>query len=162
MFNKSSYYYIVALIYENIDYYRNRINLSSDAKQKMFYESKLKNERNRLNYWKFWYYKNVNNINKTNNVEKQLAQEEQIINENSPKEKVLTISELAQYDGSFGRPAYVAINGIIYDVSLEAVWGGGTHFRLYAGNDLTDQFNQCHGGRLEILRNLPVVGILQE
>ena len=71
-----------------------------------------------------------------------------------------TIEELSQYDGSNGRPAYVAVNGIVYDVSLEAAWGGGTHFRMYAGHDLTSQFNGCHGGRTEILRNLPQIGFL--
>jgi predicted heme/steroid binding protein/rubrerythrin len=71
-----------------------------------------------------------------------------------------TLSELAQYDGSMGRPAYVAVNGIVYDVSNEATWGGATHFGLTAGNDLTEQFQGCHGME-EILAKLPRVGILK-
>lgn len=75
-------------------------------------------------------------------------------------ERIFTLEELSQYDGSGGRPAYVAVNGIVYDVSLEPTWGGGTHFSLYAGRDLSNAFNGCHG-RIEVLRNLPKVGILE-
>ena len=71
-----------------------------------------------------------------------------------------TLSELSQYDGSMGRPAYVAVNSIVYDVSNEATWGGSTHFGLQAGRDLTAQFQGCHG-MLQILRNLPRVGTLR-
>ena len=73
--------------------------------------------------------------------------------------KEFTIEELAYYDGSSGKPAYVAINGVIYDVSVEAVWGGGTHFGLYAGKDLTSEFQSCHGQN-GILDNLTKVGVL--
>lgn len=75
----------------------------------------------------------------------------------APKE--FTLEELAYYDGSSGKPAYAAVNGIVYDVSKEAVWGGGTHFGLYAGKDLTDRFQSCHG-QGEILGRLPKVGVL--
>ena len=42
-------------------------------------------------------------------------------------QREFTLEELATYDGSMGRPAYVAVNGIVYDVSLEKTWGGATH-----------------------------------
>lgn len=71
-----------------------------------------------------------------------------------------TLTELAQYDGAMGRPAYVAVNGIVYDVSSEAAWGGASHFGLMAGMDLTAQFQGCHG-RESILAKLPKVGILK-
>jgi predicted heme/steroid binding protein len=70
-----------------------------------------------------------------------------------------TLEVLAQYDGSMGRPAYVAVNGIVYDVSTEATWGGATHFGLIAGKDLTEQFQGCHGMEAT-LASLPKVGIL--
>lgn len=79
----------------------------------------------------------------------------------SLKEKIFTRDELAQYDGSGGKPAYVAVEGVVYDVSTEKTWGGGTHFSLYAGKDLTSEFNSCHD-KEEILKNLPKVGILQD
>lgn len=71
----------------------------------------------------------------------------------------LTIAELAEYDGSVGQPAYVAVNGAVYDVSTQATWGGGSHFGLLAGRDLTAQFSGCHG-QAAILSRLPVVGTL--
>jgi predicted heme/steroid binding protein len=74
--------------------------------------------------------------------------------------KEFTLSELAQYDGSKGKPAYVAVNGIIYDVSNEAAWAAGTHFGLYAGKDLTQQFKSCHDTQ-NILKKLAAVGVLK-
>lgn len=73
--------------------------------------------------------------------------------------KAFTLAELAQFDGAGGRPAYVAVDRVVYDVSREATWGGATHFGLYAGRDLTLQFAGCHG-KAEVLRNLPRVGVL--
>lgn len=77
------------------------------------------------------------------------------------QEKQFTLEELSKYNGSGGSPAYVAVNGIVYDVSLSPVWGGGTHFGLYAGKDLTGQFKACHSGEIRILNALPKVGKLK-
>jgi predicted heme/steroid binding protein len=73
---------------------------------------------------------------------------------------VINVNELSAFDGSGGRPAYVAVNGIVYDVSNEATWGGASHFGLMAGKDLTSQFNGCHG-MIGILSKLPKVGLLK-
>lgn len=105
---------------------------------------------------------NNNYYHYINNGENKLNQSTHRRQRNVPEERVFTIEELAQYDGSNGKSAYVAMNGIVYDVGLEATWGGGTHFALYAGKDLTNQFNSCHDGRLEVLRKLPQIGVLQE
>lgn len=75
--------------------------------------------------------------------------------------KEFTLSELAQYDGTMGKPAYVAVNGIVYDVSNEATWGGASHFGLMAGKDLSSQFQGCHGN-ISVLAKLPRVGILKQ
>lgn len=75
------------------------------------------------------------------------------------QEKEFTLEDLAQYDGSNGNPAYVAIEGIVYDIGNAVTWGGETHFGLTAGQDLTEQFNSCHG-IMDILNNAPKVGIL--
>lgn len=123
------------------------ILLSADSHQRMFYEGLLGNEERRL-FWK-WYAQlpyHLSNMEEGNI---------------PPNQRVFTNEELAQYDGSGGRPAYVAVNGIVYDVSLDATWGGGTHFSLYSGRDLTGAFMGCHGGQFETLRNLPQVGILK-
>ena len=86
----------------------------------------------------------------------------ELIGDNCYREqKEFTLEELSQYDGSNGKPAYVAIEGIVYDLSKESTWAGGTHFGLTAGKDLTEQFNSCHG-MIKILNSVPKVGILTE
>jgi len=71
----------------------------------------------------------------------------------------LTVEQLSKYNGKNGNPAYVAISGIIYDVTNNAAWAAASHFGLTAGKDLTAAFNSCHGGQ-QILSKLKVVGKL--
>lgn len=156
MKNKNCYHSILASIYRNIEYYKYMITLSSNQYQRIFYERQLYYERIHLNYLKSYYYHRIKNQRN------QLYQRTHSGQRNLPEERVFTLEELAQYDGSNEKPAYVAVSGIVYDVSLEATWGGGTHFNLYAGKDLTAQFNVCHAGSLDILKNLPQIGILDK
>lgn len=52
--------------------------------------------------------------------------------------KEFTLEELKKYDGQDGRPAYVAYDGVVYDVSDSAMWDGGDHMGAHsAGEDLT-------------------------
>ena len=44
------------------------------------------------------------------------------------EQKEFTLEELAQYDGSNGKPSYVVIDGIVYDLSKVTAWKGGKHF----------------------------------
>lgn len=71
--------------------------------------------------------------------------------------QTFTKQELAKYNGKNGMPAYVAVDGIVYDVSNSSAWGAATHFGLSAGNDLTTQFASCHAGQ-PILQKLPQIG----
>lgn len=71
--------------------------------------------------------------------------------------KSFTTAELAKYNGKNGNPAYVAVNGVVYDVTSNAAWGGATHFGLTAGSDITNQFASCHAGQ-PILSKLKIVG----
>lgn len=71
-----------------------------------------------------------------------------------------TLEELATYNGTNQRAAYVAVNNIVYDVSMAPPWRGGNHFGLTAGRDLTTQFMGCHLGSLQILERYPRVGVL--
>lgn len=80
---------------------------------------------------------------------------------NQMEGRVFSIEELAQYNGKNGQPAYVAVNGIVYDVSRIGRWAGGNHFSLTAGQNLTANFNRCHVGNLQVLGRLPIVGTLQ-
>lgn len=79
--------------------------------------------------------------------------------DNHRQAREFTLSELAQYNGTMGKPAYVAVNGIVYDVSSNSYWSGGEHYGLTAGKDLSSEFQGCHGA--SILANLPKVGILK-
>jgi predicted heme/steroid binding protein/mannose-6-phosphate isomerase-like protein (cupin superfamily) len=81
--------------------------------------------------------------------------------QNTPRQtKEFTLNELAQYDGTMGRPAYVAVNGIVYDVSTNSKWSGAMHHGLSAGKDLTSQFESCHGATSKLAK-LPKVGVLK-
>lgn len=42
-------------------------------------------------------------------------------------EKIFTLEELKNYDGKEGRKAYIAVDGVVYDVTNVAAWQGGTH-----------------------------------
>ena len=75
--------------------------------------------------------------------------------------KVLTRSELLKYDGKNGSPAYVAVNGKIYDVTNSAAWAAASHFGLNAGCDLTGAHASCHANR-DVLSQLKVVGRLYD
>lgn len=71
-----------------------------------------------------------------------------------------TLQELSRFDGKGGNPAYVAVNGTVYDVTNNAAWAAASHFGLTAGKDLTNEFASCHAGQ-PILNKLKVVGKLE-
>lgn len=71
----------------------------------------------------------------------------------------LTLQGLAEFNGKDGNPAYVAVNGVVYDVTNNAAWAAATHFGLTAGKDLTGEFASCHAGQT-ILNKLKIVGKL--
>ncbi|HHY20782.1 MAG TPA: cytochrome b5 [Bacilli bacterium] len=75
-------------------------------------------------------------------------------------QRTFTIEQLATFDGKNGRPAYVAVNGIVYDVTNNRAWAAATHFGLTSGKDYTGEFASCHAGQQSILATLPVVGRL--
>lgn len=70
----------------------------------------------------------------------------------------MTIEELAKFDGGDGRAAYVAISGIIYDVSESPQWQKGHHEeRHQAGQDLTEELKSAPHIRT-VIERFPVVG----
>jgi predicted heme/steroid binding protein len=79
---------------------------------------------------------------------------------NEEEERFFTLEELSYFDGTEGKPAYVAVNGTVYDLSEKIAWAGGSHFGMQAGRDLTEQFMTCHGGMVTMLEQLPTVGFL--
>jgi len=73
----------------------------------------------------------------------------------------MTTAELAKYDGQNGNPAYVAVNGVIYDVSSAKGWQNGVHRSgVKAGLDQTDMIAQSPHGD-SVLQGLPVIGKLK-
>lgn len=73
-------------------------------------------------------------------------------------EKIFSKSELAKFDGQQGQPAYVAIDGVVYDVSGVEAWAGGKHHGNLAGQELTSVIDgQLPHGR-KVLAKLPIVG----
>lgn len=68
--------------------------------------------------------------------------------------------KLAYFNGKEGRPAYVAIENVVYDVTEYASWAEGMHFGILAGIDTTEEFDACH--KRTFLENLTIVGKLVE
>jgi len=53
----------------------------------------------------------------------------------------MTLEELKNFDGSEeGKPVYFAYDGKIYDVTESPMFLEGLHFEHYAGEDLTEFF----------------------
>jgi predicted heme/steroid binding protein len=74
----------------------------------------------------------------------------------------MTKNELAKNDGRDGRPAYVAVNGTIYDVTASPLWRGGNHQDSHhAGHDLTEELKSAPHVRA-VVERFPVVGRLEE
>lgn len=79
----------------------------------------------------------------------------------SPSEtQTFTLADLANFDGQSGRQAYVAVDGIVYDVTNASNWNNGMHngVRL-AGTDATQAIMSSPHGK-SVLSGLPVVGKL--
>ena len=75
--------------------------------------------------------------------------------------KTFTADELAKYDGQNGNPAYIAVNGTVYDVTAVPQWQNGSHFgRFQAGRDLSEEIKLSPHG-VSKLETVPVVGLYQ-
>lgn len=72
----------------------------------------------------------------------------------------LTITELATYNGKNGNPAYIAVNGVIYDVTNNKAWNEGQHQGYSAGTDLTESIAKAPHGD-SVLKDVPVVGAIK-
>lgn len=77
----------------------------------------------------------------------------------------LTKKQLSEFDGLNGHPAYVAVSGMIYDLTQSRLWRGGEHApsqgQAMAGQDLTEVLKKSpHGDKH--LKDFPVVGWLVE
>jgi len=74
--------------------------------------------------------------------------------------RVFTLTELAEYDGTGGTTAYIAVNGIVYDVTDVADWNDGWHKGMHlAGTECTAVFDDSPHS-LSFLNQLTIVGTL--
>jgi predicted heme/steroid binding protein len=74
--------------------------------------------------------------------------------------RTFTLDELKSFDGKDGRPAYVALNGKVYDVTDSPLWKDGGHQFLHqAGIDLTEDFEDAPHD-MEVFDQYPQVGEL--
>ena len=80
--------------------------------------------------------------------------------EAASEDRVFTLLELSTYDGKNGNAAYIAIDGVVYDVTDASGWENGNHEGYDAGQDLTEAFeNSPHQDSM--LNSLTVVGKLE-
>lgn len=81
---------------------------------------------------------------------------------NEPNDEMieLTLEELAYYDGTDGKPAYIAVEGKIYDVTDSSFWRNGGHNGYRAGQDLTDEIINDSPHGVSNLTRVPMIGII--
>lgn len=81
--------------------------------------------------------------------------------EDAPEMKTFTLEELATFNGKDGNPAYVASDGVVYDVTDVPAWKDGEHKGHKAGQDITGLFEKSpHGAK--VLEKRKAVGKLAE
>lgn len=85
---------------------------------------------------------------------------------NQTAQKVFTADQLAKYDGKNGNAAYIAVNGIVYDVSKSEDFVNGIHKQCaacVAGADVSELIKQSPHQTdkgMEDITKLPVVGTI--
>ena len=75
-------------------------------------------------------------------------------------DKTISEQDLHESDGQEGRPAFVAYEGKVYNVSQSRLWRKGVHVRRHqAGHDLTADFAAAPHDA-SVLERVPLVGAL--
>lgn len=92
--------------------------------------------------------------------EEPIESETPLESEEPMEDKIFTLEELANYDGQDGRPAYVAVDGVVYDLTNSGAWRNGKHNGFTAGKDLTEEIKEISPHGVKNLEGIPVVGKL--
>jgi predicted heme/steroid binding protein/uncharacterized membrane protein len=70
--------------------------------------------------------------------------------------------ELKEFNGENGKPAYIACQGRVIDLTGSKLWKGGLHMRRHhAGHDLTADINAAPHG-LDVIERYPQIGVLRK
>ena len=76
-------------------------------------------------------------------------------------EQTFDLETLARYDGQDGRRAYIAVDGVVYDVTDIPQWQDGVHQgRFSAGKDYSDAIRSESPHGTSMLSRAEVVGVL--
>ncbi len=70
-----------------------------------------------------------------------------------------TITELSQFDGKDGKPAYVGNKGKVYDVTESSQWIDGEYLGSMAGQNLTDEMDVAPHSE-EVIERMKAVGVI--
>ena len=71
-----------------------------------------------------------------------------------------TSKELEEHNGKNGKPAYIAYQGKVYDISGSDLWRDGEHMGMHqAGKDLTEEL-ELAPHREEVFERVKLVGEL--
>ena len=90
------------------------------------------------------------------------AQPAEVAEEPAAEPVEMTAEELSAFNGKDGQPAYVAVDGVIYDVTEVSFWKNGDHNGFEAGRDLTEEIKTISPHGISKLKGLPIVGSLVE
>jgi len=74
---------------------------------------------------------------------------------------VFNKESLAEFNGKDGKPGYVAVNGVVYDVSNVAAWQTPHAGRFEPGKDYSTEIGESPHG-LKNLENLEVMGTYED
>jgi predicted heme/steroid binding protein len=74
---------------------------------------------------------------------------------------VYTRSQLALRNGQDKPEVWVALNGLIYNVSLSRLWKNGKHYEHWAGQDLTDELKDAPHTE-KVFDKFTVIGVLKD
>lgn len=77
------------------------------------------------------------------------------------RSKDFTIKQLKEFDGKYGRNAYIAVEGMIYDLTNSKDWKNGKLKipAIIPGTDCTKEIMNTPK-KLEPLKNVPVIGLI--
>lgn len=84
------------------------------------------------------------------------------VTEAESNEIILTTDELSNYDGKEGNPAYIAVDGVIYDVTESSLWAEGEHNGFEAGRDLSEELREESPHGESVLDRFTAVGRIED